>query len=245
VQGEGPHVGRSTVFVRLGGCDLRCAWCDTPHTWKPAAVCRIEVSAGTGKFREIPNPVSIADVEVALDALAPRPGSLLSLTGGEPLLQPTTVAELARLARRRGLRSYLETHGLATRALEQVLDEIDVVSMDWKLASDVRPARGAAYAAAEFHDLHEAFVGLAAGRCEVFVKVVVTPNTRPEELDEVCRRLQVRAPQVTLVLQPVTPIGRIREPPGAAELLSMLRRCEALHQDVRLIPQTHRAYGAL
>jgi organic radical activating enzyme len=36
VQGEGPHLGTSTLFVRFGVCDLRCAWCDSAQTWAPA-----------------------------------------------------------------------------------------------------------------------------------------------------------------------------------------------------------------
>jgi 7-carboxy-7-deazaguanine synthase len=35
VQGEGPLVGRPTVFVRTGGCDYRCAWCDTLYAVLP------------------------------------------------------------------------------------------------------------------------------------------------------------------------------------------------------------------
>lgn len=33
IQGEGPYCGRSSVFLRLGFCNLRCAWCDTKYTW--------------------------------------------------------------------------------------------------------------------------------------------------------------------------------------------------------------------
>ena len=184
-------------------------------------------------------------VEVAIAGLGPAPGSFVSLTGGEPLLQADAVAELAELIRTLGLRVYLETHGLAVEALERVLDRIDVVAMDWKLASDVRRAKGAGGATSDFDDLHQAFVSLARRRCDVFVKVVVTPRTRVRELDEVCRRLAKSAPDAVLVLQPVTPTGGVERAPSAAELLAHLRRCEGLYPDVRLIPQTHRMYGAL
>jgi organic radical activating enzyme len=53
-QGEGPHVGCSTLFVRFGACDLRCRWCDSPHTWKAGPRCRIEDPA-RGE-REVDNP---------------------------------------------------------------------------------------------------------------------------------------------------------------------------------------------
>ena len=65
VQGEGPHVGETTLFVRFGECDLRCAWCDSPHTWQPADRCRIEMARGSGTFRERPNPVTIEDLLAA------------------------------------------------------------------------------------------------------------------------------------------------------------------------------------
>ena len=34
VQGEGPSLGKRAAFLRLGRCNLDCAWCDTPFTWK-------------------------------------------------------------------------------------------------------------------------------------------------------------------------------------------------------------------
>ena len=52
-------------------------------------------------------------------------------------------------------------------------------------------------------------------------------------------------PAVPLVLQPVTPMGGVKAAPEARALLETLWRCEAQLQDVRLIPQTHRMYGAL
>jgi organic radical activating enzyme len=244
-QGEGPHVGRSTLFVRFGECDLRCTWCDSPGTWRPAKTCRIETSAGSGEFESLANPLASADIEAALDRLAPPPGGFLSLTGGEPLLQPEAAGAVARLGRARGLQIQLETHGLHASALGQVLDEVDVVSMDWKLRSDVDWAEPGAGTDADFAARHEAFLERSAAGAEVAVKVVVTCNTLAEELDDVCRRVSAVAPDVCVVLQPVTPFGRIRETPDAATLLAHLRRCERIHPNLRLIPQTHRVYGAL
>jgi pyruvate-formate lyase-activating enzyme len=170
----------------------------------------------------------------------------VSLTGGEPLLQPDAVSALAQLIRGERRRVYLETHGLLAEALEQVADQIDVVSMDWKLASDVRRAtdrRGEP--AKPFHDAHERFLRAALQTPEVIVKVVVTPHTEDAELEEVCRRIAALAPETTLVLQPVTPWGRVRKAPTGGQLLAWQRACSAHLRVVRVIPQTHRMYGAL
>jgi organic radical activating enzyme len=246
IQGEGPYVGASTLFVRLGECDLRCRWCDSPHTWKPAAHCRIEIRRGSAAFREIPNPVALADAVAAAEALELSAHRFVSLTGGEPLLQPDAAAALARALRGRGPRIYLETHGVATAALERVADLVDVVSMDWKLASDVRragdPARGPA---ADFHAEHAAFLARARRSAEVFVKVVVTPASSDAELDEMARAIAAIDPLVPLIVQPVTPRGAVKERPGAARLLEIAARLERMLADVRVIPQTHPIYGAL
>jgi organic radical activating enzyme len=69
VQGEGPSTGVSAVFVRLGGCNLRCAFCDTDFDEKKSE--RLTFDRVFTKIRE-------------LAAGTPR---LLVLTGGEPLLQ--------------------------------------------------------------------------------------------------------------------------------------------------------------
>lgn len=240
-QGEGPYVGRSTVFVRFGECDLRCRWCDSPGTWKKATRCRF-ASLDQAPDRELPNPIEQSVIAEAIAALAPARGSFVSLTGGEPLLQPEACRGVARRARDAGLRVMLETHGLAVEALAQVVDQIDVVSMDWKLESDVETA--VASPDRDFAARHRAFLETAARAGERYVKVVVTDRSRDEELDEVCDSVARIAPDVPLILQPVTPFGRVQTRPDAARLLSLLRRCERRLSDVRLIPQTHPIYGA-
>ena len=52
-QGEGAHAGRRQLFVRLGGCPLRCRYCDEPESLVPVAECRI---LGPDGMRRRANP---------------------------------------------------------------------------------------------------------------------------------------------------------------------------------------------
>ncbi len=165
------------------------------------------------------------------------------------MLQPKAVNAAAGIARDFGLRVVLETHGLAVTALTEVIENIDFVSMDWKLESDVRRAeedREGKGHSRPFAELHADFlVRVSQAAIDSCVKVVITKNTTVEELDEVCRVLAATSPDVPLILQPVTPFGKVQEQPSAELLLQHLRRCDEKLADVRLIPQTHRVYGAL
>ncbi len=245
VQGEGVYVGATTLFVRFGGCDLRCRWCDSPHTWEPASHCRIEAGRGSGTFLTRPNPVALGEVVSAAEALEVEAHEFVSLTGGEPLLQPAAVREIARAVRARGVRTLLETHGLAVAGLEAVIEEIDVVSMDWKLSSDVRRVSDPRHGPVEsFHAVHEQFLKVARRAPEVMVKLVVTPRSGDAEIDEMASKLAATAPEATLVIQPVTPFGQVAETPNAERLLALCFKLSAGFPKVRLIPQTHKIYGA-
>jgi len=246
VQGEGPELGTSTLFVRFGECDLRCAWCDTPHSWRPAARCRFELARGSGKFEERANPVPLGALVAAAERLELARQRWVSLTGGEPLLQPDAVAAAAEALRGRGPGLWLETHGLHAEALVRVLPHLDVIAMDWKLASDVRrasdPKRGPV---ADFHDAHEAFLAAARAAPRVHVKIVVTPASRDAEIEEAVRRVARTHPAACLVLQPVTPFASVKQRPDAARLLALARLAAQHVADVRVIPQVHPLLGAL
>jgi 7-carboxy-7-deazaguanine synthase len=72
IQGEGPYAGRVTHFVRFGGCDYRCSWCDSMHAVEPALVRQAD-------------DLTPADVMRRLRELEPAP--MLVISGGNPALQ--------------------------------------------------------------------------------------------------------------------------------------------------------------
>lgn len=103
IQGESTHTGRPCVFVRLTGCDLRCAWCDTAYAF-------------TGGTR-----MSVDDVLAAVER--ERCG-LVEITGGEPLLQRDVYALMSRLIAS-GHPVLLETGGHIP--LDDVPDEVTAI----------------------------------------------------------------------------------------------------------------------
>jgi 7-carboxy-7-deazaguanine synthase len=82
IQGEGPHAGRLSSFVRLAGCNLTCSWCDSAYTWDWD---RFDHAAEV-------HPTAVSDVVRTIESL---PGQVI-ITGGEPLLQATTLALVLR-----------------------------------------------------------------------------------------------------------------------------------------------------
>jgi len=90
IQGEGYHSGKPAYFIRLGGCDVGCSWCDAKETWNPRLY--------------PPTPVS----EIVAEALK-HPAKAIVITGGEPLSYP--LDKLCNLLKDEGLEIFLETSG--------------------------------------------------------------------------------------------------------------------------------------
>jgi 7-carboxy-7-deazaguanine synthase len=90
LQGEGFHQGKAAWFIRLGGCDVGCVWCDVKESW--------DVSKHPVK------PVS----EIVNDAMN-HPGRVAVITGGEPLMHNLDV--LTASLRENGFQTHLETSG--------------------------------------------------------------------------------------------------------------------------------------
>ena len=161
IQGEGELAGVPSVFVRTSGCNLRCAWCDTPYaSWDPE-----------GETRSVDEIVA----EVRRHPLARH----VVLTGGEPMIA-RDIRELASELRMLGYHLTIET--AATVAPEGVA--CDLASLSPKLLNSAPDA--ARHAA--WRRMHEAarwrpdVVRAWLDACPWQFKFVVT---QPSDLDEV------------------------------------------------------------
>ncbi|HCC71626.1 MAG TPA: 7-carboxy-7-deazaguanine synthase QueE [Bacteroidales bacterium] len=90
IQGEGYHTGKAAFFIRVGGCDVGCSWCDTKFAWDP-------------EYHEMTHIDSIinAVIESGADSVV--------VTGGEPLMY--NMDPLCKELKRINITTYLETSG--------------------------------------------------------------------------------------------------------------------------------------
>lgn len=110
IQGEGPHAGRPVTFVRLGGCDFRCAWCDSPHAVDPEQV----------RAAQRLTPAQTAALVAEHETGTPLP---VVLSGGNPALHPDRRAlPLIDLLRPRPV--HVETQGTIWRDWLHAADQL-------------------------------------------------------------------------------------------------------------------------
>jgi organic radical activating enzyme len=122
---------------------------------------------------------------------------------------------------------YLETNGIHTEDMLLIYDLVDVVSIDFKLPSStgLRP----------FWDEHTRFLELARGK-KLYVKVVVTRDTRMEDILTACNIIERFDRSTVLVIQPAS--GALT--PESFMLLDYQQAALKIIEDVRIIPQTHK-----
>ncbi|MDR1056272.1 MAG: 7-carboxy-7-deazaguanine synthase QueE [Prevotellaceae bacterium] len=90
IQGEGYNAGKPAYFIRLGGCDVCCSWCDARFTWNP----------------KLFPPVNVEEI---VTCAASFEAKAVVVTGGEPSLYPLDY--LCELLKEKGIRTFIETSG--------------------------------------------------------------------------------------------------------------------------------------
>lgn len=228
------YAGCRQVFIRLAGCNLRCAYCDTPLPAAPER-CRVEQTPGLRDFAYYKNPMPVETASLVAHSFDLSLHHSVSLTGGEPLLHPETIYKLAPLLRRTRRGVYLESNGTLPEQLAKVIEWVDIIAMDIKLPS--------ATGLSPLWEEHRRFLGVAVAK-EVFVKIVAGNETTAGEIEKAAQLVQTAGAGIPLVIQPLTKAGgQIGVSP---ERLLVFQRI-ALEKlvDVRVIPQTHKTTGQL
>ncbi|WP_297335182.1 7-carboxy-7-deazaguanine synthase QueE [Algoriphagus sp.] len=90
IQGEGKFTGHPAYFIRLGGCDVGCVWCDVKESWE------------AGKW-------PIVGIEEIVKGALVHPARLVVITGGEPLMY--NLGPLTELLKEKGFTINIETSG--------------------------------------------------------------------------------------------------------------------------------------
>ncbi len=90
IQGEGYHTGKAAYFIRIGGCDVGCSWCDTKFSWNSDL-----------------HP--LVPAEQIVSHVLSHPAAAVVVTGGEPLM--VNMDYLTGLLKEQGIETFLETSG--------------------------------------------------------------------------------------------------------------------------------------
>ena len=146
VQGEGALIGKPTVFVRTGGCDFRCSWCDTLHAVLPT-------------HRHDWMPMTPEEILTRVEELTSGVPVLITLSGGNPAIQP--LGRLIALGKERSHRFAMETQGSVADAC--------FAGLDWLVLSPKPPSSGMTTDWAAF----DACLAAAGGAPRTVLKVAV------------------------------------------------------------------------
>ncbi len=200
IQGEGQYVGYRQIFLRLAGCNLSCDYCD-------------EQSEG--------RMMSGAEVLAQINALSTHYHHSLSITGGEPLLQ---VNELLTLVPELSLPIYLETNATLPAHLREIMDKIDIFSLDYKSGYE-----------AEF----QACLELVRDQ-DTQVKFILMQNQPLTVIKQAAETVRLVNKDIPFIIQPVTPYRTVKHMPNTDEILAAYTVVKNKLNDVRVIPQTHK-----
>ncbi len=149
IQGEGALIGQATVFVRLGGCDYRCSWCDSLHSVD-------------SEYRHTWTPMQTDEVWARVVELSGGRPLTVTVSGGNPAIQDC--GPLIERGRALGYRFALETQGSVARDWFSRLEPL--------VLSPKPPSSGETPDWDRFDDCLR-----AAGEAEAILKIVVFDET--------------------------------------------------------------------
>ena len=204
IQGEGPFIGYKQLFIRFCGCNLSCSYCDTDYR-----------TVDSTEY-DVNKLVSI--IKKSTDCHS------VSLTGGEPLLSSGFLKEFLPQC---PLPVYLETNATLAGELGEIIDYVDYIAADIKLASCT--------GGNNLFNEHDRFFSIASPKT-LFAKIVFDSKITDEEIMNCCK-LGAKY-NIELILQPKFVDNHIAVDNEFIEHIFdiFLKK----YKKVRLIPQVHK-----
>jgi len=214
LQGEGTHLGERHLFIRFEECHIHCGYCDELE--------KVGVSMTLDQVME----------EVRRLEKEEGPHSYVSLTGGEPLLYLAFIKPLMARLKAEHFKIYLETNGILWPALGDVIGWCDCIAMDMKPASVTKEKN--------FDDEHRRFLEIAKAK-ETFIKIIISRDIRVSEFEDEIRIVAQIAPEIPVILVPISTELEGHEDPDLMALLIQLQRVALRFiPNLRIVPRFHK-----
>lgn len=223
IEGEGIFAGTKTLFIRFSGCHLRCYWCDTKYSLSPKS----------GKSYTLDEAKRLIYRHLQPNIFK------VNFTGGEPLLQPSSLVALANFIKNElKIKTYLESSCYDWQRFESVLPYFDICKIEFK-TSDSKVIEPQSYSDLIQNELK--CLELALNRTDKisFIKIVFTKSTTANEIRELTTRI-FQCSNINnlsgITLQPSYQF----DSPSTEQILKIYDEVYPYFKDVRVIPQMHK-----
>ena len=203
IQGEGIYIGINQLFIRFSNCNLHCKYCDTDFKSNLKEYTVDELVKIVNAYKNIHS---------------------VSLTGGEPL---TETEFLKNFLPKINKKVYLETNGTLYNELSQIIDNINIISMDIKLPTATNMP--------DLFEKHSKFIDTAAKK-DLFIKIVFNKNITDYEINKSIELAKKN--NTIIVLQPE--MNGLNLELESEIINNTYYKFLNIYNNVRLIPQVHK-----
>jgi 7-carboxy-7-deazaguanine synthase len=225
IEGEGIFFGTKTLFVRVAGCHLKCLWCDTAYA--------LPMNSG--------HDYTLDYVKNLISTYLQPNTYKVNFTGGEPLLQYESIIELAKyIKEEKGLKTYIESSCFDSKRFQKVLPHIDICKIEFKM-SDSKVINTRHYGNLLRNEIQCLNLSIDNHKT-TYIKIVITGSTNLDEFKNLLKSIFMHTKATNLAGFIIQPSYGVDEP-TVERLFNFYDIVYPMYQDVRIIPQLHKAIG--
>jgi 7-carboxy-7-deazaguanine synthase len=225
IEGEGIFFGTKTLFVRVAGCHLKCLWCDTAYA--------LPMKSG--------HDYTLDYVKNLISTYLQPNTYKVNFTGGEPLLQYESIIELAKyIKEEKGLKTYIESSCFDSKRFQKVLPHIDICKIEFKM-SDSKVINARHYGNLLRNEIQCLNLSIDSHKT-TYIKIVITGSTNLDEFKNLLKSIFMHTKASNLAGFIIQPSYGVDEP-TVERLFNFYDIVYPMYQDVRIIPQLHKAIG--